>query len=122
MGPVPSSKFKPVLTYIHLKIKRTQVVVFITFNLTKKENQVKQTLPYVKYVFDLFLEHGLFDSHSKIKLWSDGCGKHFKAYGTQAFMCHFQERLQSRLSESWVITKHFLFINFRPSHGTFLPH
>ena len=97
-----TTKFHPCLSYLHLVVKKTKVNALFKYFLTKKENDAKQTFPYVKYVFDLLLEHGLFDHHSNIKLWSDGRGKHFKAYSTQAFMCHFKERLQQRQDSSWV--------------------
>ena len=66
------------------------------------ENNAKQTFPYVEYVMNLLLDHGFFDNYPKITMHSDGCGKHFKAYITQSFMCLFQERMRARLSPAHV--------------------
>lgn len=82
--------FHPSLTYIHLMVKKT------------KENEAKQTFSYVEHGFNVLLDHGIFDSHPRITLWSDGCGKHFKTYATQYFMAGVQERLRKRQTVHWV--------------------
>ena len=86
--------FQPHLTYIHVVASTT------------KKIPVKQTFPYVEYSFNLLAEHGIFDSFKKLEIWSDGCGKHFKTYATQAFMAHLQDTLQSRTDEEFVCAYH----------------
>lgn len=81
-GYMASTKFKPYLTYLHVPIQRTS------------EQPVKQTFSYVEYTFDMLYDAGLFADFSRLALWSDGCGKHFKTYSTHAYMSHLQSRLR----------------------------
>jgi len=77
----PPPEWKPTLLMIHFMVQRS------------KEANVKQTLDYVQWALEYLEDHGLFSELRNIKIWSDGCGKHFKTYNTHFFISHFQEKL-----------------------------
>lgn len=95
-----NTNYKPCLTYIHIVVSST------------KEAPVKQTAPYVEYVFTFLMTHGLFDHHPILHIVSDGCGKHFKCYLTQAFMAHFQEDMRKRICNELYVSTIFYFPYF----------
>lgn len=61
-----------------------------------------QTHDYLMYFLDLLLDIRVFDQHEYIKIWSDGCSKHFKTYPTHYYLGALQERSNS------VFSWHFL--------------
>jgi hypothetical protein len=75
------SKYKPFLNYLHFLVKRS------------KDNKIKQTLDYVQWVLDFLALTGFFDKFNYVKIWSDGCGKHFKTYDTHFYIAHLQSRV-----------------------------
>lgn len=81
----PAMKWKPKLTYLH-------------FLLKKSDGGIGQIFQYVQYVFDFFLEENFFGGFSTLKLWSDGCGKHFKTYNTHYYFSHFQQKFGHKLT------------------------
>lgn len=82
----PARKWKPHLTYLHFLLRK------------RTEGAIGQIFQYVQYVFDFFLAENFFDGFSTVKLWSDGCGKHFKTYNTHYYFSHFQQKLGSAVT------------------------
>lgn len=76
----PGKKWKPQLTYLHFLMRK------------KSDGAIGQIFQYVQYVFDFFLEENFFKDYSALKLWSDGCGKHFKTYNTHYYFSQFQQQ------------------------------
>lgn len=64
---------------------------------------VSQTHDYVFWVLNFLADNGVFGGFGNVKIWSDGCSKHFKTYPTHYFIGSLQERLSTILF-SW----HFL--------------
>ncbi len=78
--------WKPHLTYFHCILHRDS------------ETPAKQTFDYVQWALDYLNKKGLFKGFKNLKLWSDGCGKHFKCYNAHFFMSTFQESLGVNLT------------------------
>lgn len=78
----PPNVWKPSLHYFHFVLKKTD------------RCPAKQTFDYVQWVFEFLFRHKVFDPFEQIKLWSDGCGKHFKTYSAHFFMSYFQQTIK----------------------------
>jgi hypothetical protein len=78
--------WKPHLTYFHFVLHRDAVT------------PAKQTFDFVQWALEFLYEKQLFSPFKNIKLWSDGCGKHFKCYNAQFYMSQFQEQLKVKLT------------------------
>ena len=63
---------------------------------------ITQTHDYLMYFLNILAEHGVFQQLDEIKIWSDGCSKHFKTYTTHYYMATLQEKCE--VTFSW----HFL--------------
>lgn len=54
---------------------------------------VTQTHDYVMFFLNLLFDHGVFDNFEALKIWSDGCGKHFKTYPIHYYMATLKKKV-----------------------------
>lgn len=83
-----ADRYVPQLSYFH----------FISKKKVNNET-VTQTHDFLMFVFDfLFLQHKLLSNFNNFRMWSDGCGKHFKTYPTHYYISTLQKQLRNSIT------------------------
>lgn len=97
---VVDKKYIPNIAYFHCITKKKnngQCVHFIKiiyrFCQCSFCRNVSQTHDYVMFFMNLLFDHGVFENFEFLKVWSDGCSKHFKTYPIHYYMATLQARV-----------------------------
>jgi hypothetical protein len=92
-----ANNYVPNLTYFHCITKKGIIacsIVPLVSNIigNGKDDKVTQTHDYVMYFMNLLAKHKVLQQFKYIKIWSDGCGKHFKTYPIHYYIAKLQVR------------------------------
>jgi hypothetical protein len=130
----PESKYSPNLSCFHCisaKKSENQCDIFIFINLfINLFRTVTQTHEYLMFFLSFLFSTGLFEQYSYVKIWSDGCSKHFKTYPTHYYIATLQEKVKIYLipyykNLLYLIVIYFFILIFcstkRKFLGTFFP-
>jgi hypothetical protein len=91
LAPLDTSdiKYVPALAYFHCISKKK-----LPGNIS-----VKQTHDFLMYFLNFLLcTHNLLCDIGNFKIWSDGCGKHFKTYTSQFYISILQLKLEKKIT------------------------